>query len=146
MNDSAKSFFKNSQHGYSKVTCHKCKYTTTATLISFRFFTGAYQFWNTTHNGSQPRHKYTIQDGKPICNKCCGFSLGKPRPQIKMEGHDYLWFDGTATRCPIGHLPRRKSQNDQIKELKQQVQALQHELRKNTMSMRARRSLHERDP
>ena len=152
MNDSARSFFNNSKRGYSKVTCHKCKYTTTAMLISFRFLQGGkYEFWNTTHNGPQPRHKFTIQDGKPICNKCCGFSLDRPRPQIKMEGHDYTWFDGTATHCPKHHLPRRKRQHDDwivrnIKKLKRQVKELQDELRKNSVPVRTGGSLHERDP
>lgn len=152
MNDSAVSFFNNSKHGYSEVTCHKCKYTTTAMLVSFRFLKkGTYEFWNTTHNGSQPKHKYTIQDGKPTCNVCCGFSLDKPRPQLKMEGHSYTWFDGNPSHCPIGHLPRKRQRHDDwivsnIKKLKRQVKELQDELRKNTVPVRARRTLHKRNP
>ena len=149
MVNSAERFLNNSKKKYSTATCYKCNHTAKGLLVCFKF-SDNYSFWYMSHNLPPPEERFTIQDGHVICSKCCGFGHGRPIPTFRMEGHKYTWIDGTESECPNGYLPRKRSRDEDwmirsIKKLKREVKALQHELRKNTMSMRARRSLHKRD-
>lgn len=147
MVNSAERFLKNSKKGYSTATCYKCNHTAKGLLVCFRF-TPKFNFWYMSHNLPPPEERFTIQDGHVVCRECCGFGHGRPIPTFKMEGHDYTWYDGTVTRCK--NLPRKRSRDEDwmirsIKKLKRQVKVLQDELRKNTVPVRARRTLHKRD-
>jgi len=140
MDPSAKRFFLSSVKSYPCAKCTLCKRRTNhAMLVSFRFFkrngTPTYEFWYTRHNSPAPKDKFTIQDGRLVCQRCCGF---KKRATAEMEGHTYTWIDGTSTHCPRGQFSKKYKQwvFDSIKELKQQVKALQDELRKKPDPMR----------
>lgn len=133
----ANQFILNSRQGYCAVQCSKCKHVTPqAMLINFKFYTTdkpKFDYYYTYHKGPHPREKFTIQDNKVICHQCCGFSLDKPRPEVRMEGHDYTWTDGVKSYCPKGHIAswsrKRKVNHDEwvirsIKKLKKEVAEL----------------------
>ena len=79
------------------VKCSKCQCETESLLVSFKFFPNRYDYVLADYYGPMPCGRHTIQNDKIVCNRCCGFSLDKPRPQYKMQGHYYTWTDGTKT-------------------------------------------------
>ena len=135
MDNSARSFFLKSVKTYPCAKCHLCKLRTNrAMLVSFRFFNGTYEFWNTRHDSRPPKERFTIQDGHLVCQRCCGF---KKRATAKMEGHKYTWIDGSTSYCPKGQFSKYERWIfDSIKKLKQQVKELQDELRKKPDTVR----------
>lgn len=139
------------------VTCFHCNYTSSnSLLVSFKFSHkhGVYDFMYADYDGPMPNDRHTIQDDKIVCNKCCGFSIDKPRPQPKMEGHNYTWVDGTKTYCARGHLNRQHEQwvirgikelRREVKQLRREVRRLRNEQRKDAVPSRVRRTLYQRD-
>lgn len=135
------------------VTCIKCNYeSNNSLLVYFKFNTRkdkpVYDYMYDSHTGPMPKDRHTIQDDTIVCNKCCGFSVDKPRPRDQMEMHWYTWHDGTESYCSHGHFVSRKHDKwviKSIKELRREVKRLRNEQRKDAVSKRARRALYQGD-
>ena len=142
------------------VKCIKCNNESSSSLlVCFRFYhrhdKPTYDFIYADFDGPMPKDSHTVQDDKIVCNKCCGFGTDKPRPQAKMEGHQYTWIDGTESYCAEGHLSRNRHEEwlirnikelkREVKQLKAEVKRLRYEQRKDAVPSRVRRTLYQRD-
>lgn len=102
METSASTFLEESKHKYASGQCSSCGYKSEhALLILFRFDVKPYDYIRFKHSSLVPADTFTIQDGRLVCFRCCGFSLGKPTLYKRMQNHHYTWIDKSTSYCSV---------------------------------------------